>query len=270
MENLKKESNTKKSDDKPQKKTYYKPKTNKFGEIIKIKELAEEDTFPTIEGEVFSISKTDTRTEGLKIAKFFVYDGTESICVKCFLRDEQNDEFDSTVKNDTRLRLNGEYKYDKFDHQMSILMRNYEVVPKVDKIDDSENKRVEIHAHTKMSLLEGSIEPVDLINIYKKMGHRGIFVTDNACVQAYPDVMDMGDENFKIGYGMEANFFDDTEKYVQDYSENNGDYVVFDIETTGLNPYECELIEIGAVKVRDGEIIELSLIHISEPTRRTQ
>lgn len=256
MENLKKESKDKKSNDKPQKKTYYKPKTNKFGEVIKIKELAEEDTFPTIEGEVFSISKTDTRTEGLKIAKFFVYDGTESLCVKCFLRDEQNDEFDNSVKNGTRLRLNGEYKYDKFDHQMAIIMRNYEVLPKPLKIDESVNKRVEIHAHTKMSLLEGSIEPEDLVGIYKQMGHRGIFITDNACVQAYPNVMDMGDETFKIGYGMEANFFDDTEKYVQDYSENNGDYVVFDIETTGLNPYECELIEIGAVKVRDGEIIE--------------
>lgn len=238
------------------KKTYFKPKTNKFSDVMNIADLEEEDTFPTVQGEVFGISKQETRTDGLSIAKFYIFDDSETICVKCFLRDEQNEAFDNDVKNGVILKLNGEYKYDKFDHQMAIIMRNYQVMPKPVMIDDSENKRVEIHAHTKMSLLEGSIEPEDLINIYKSMGHRGIFVTDVGCVQAYPNIMDMGDDNFKIGYGMEANVFDDRETFVQENKNGFKDYVVFDIETTGLNPFDCEIIEIGAVKVRDGEIVD--------------
>ena len=34
------------------------------------------------------------------------------------------------------------------------------------------------------------------------------------------------------------------------------DFVVFDLETTGFEPEYCEIIEIGAVKIRNGEIIE--------------
>ncbi len=34
-------------------------------------------------------------------------------------------------------------------------------------------------------------------------------------------------------------------------------YVVFDIETTGLDTYNDRIIEIGAVKVEDGEIVEV-------------
>lgn len=249
------------------KRTYYRPKTNKFGEVRKIKYLKEEDTFPTLEGEVFSISKQDTRTEDLKIAKFFLYDGTESLCIKAFLRNEQNEEFDNSIKNGTLLRVNGEYKYDMFDKQMTLIMKNYELLPPKKWEDNAKEKRVEIHAHTQMSLLEGSIAPEELVQIYKEMGAPGIFVTDVACVQSYPNIMDLGDENFKIGYGLEANLYDDDEKYVQDNKPGYKDYVVFDIETTGLNPYECEIIEIGAVKVRDGEIIDRynQLIRPSKP-----
>ena len=40
-------------------------------------------------------------------------------------------------------------------------------------------------------------------------------------------------------------------------------YVAFDIETTGLNPQENEIIEIGALKVRDGKVADrfIEFIH---------
>lgn len=44
-------------------------------------------------------------------------------------------------------------------------------------------------------------------------------------------------------------------------------YIAFDVETTGLNPMENEIIEIGALKVRDGKVAErfMEFIHPTAP-----
>ena len=44
-------------------------------------------------------------------------------------------------------------------------------------------------------------------------------------------------------------------------------YIAFDLETTGLDPQENEIIEIGALKVRDGKVAErfMEFIHPLSP-----
>ena len=126
--------------------------------------------------------------------------------------------------------------------------------------DNSLEKRVELHCHTKMSDMDGVSEVKDIIKRAKKWGMPAIAVTDHGCVQSFPDAnhaLDKGD-TFKVLYGVEGYLVDDLKQLVerprgQKFSSN---YVVFDIETTGFSPSKDRIIEIGAVKVTDGKITE--------------
>ena len=145
--------------------------------------------------------------------------------------------------------------------------------------DNSARKRVELHCHTKMSDMDGVSEAKDIVKRAYKWGHPAIAITDHGVVQAFPDANHVWDdlwkkekekrkeagntnfdkqEFFKIIYGMEAYLVDDLQEIVtgdkgQDLS---ADFVVFDIETTGFSPINNRIIEIGAVKVSGGVIVE--------------
>ena len=126
--------------------------------------------------------------------------------------------------------------------------------------DNSLEKRVELHCHTKMSDMDGVSDVKSIIKRAKKWGMSSIAVTDHGCVQAFPDAnhaLDKGD-TFKILYGVEGYLVDDTKQLVENSKGQTfaDTYVVFDIETTGFSPVKNRIIEIGAVKVVDGVITE--------------
>jgi len=94
-------------------------------------------------------------------------------------------------------------------------------------------------------------------------GHPAIAITDHGVVQAFPDanhyIQDLDKEDpFKVIYGVEAYLVDDLTDIAVRAGEQTLDdtYVVFDIETTGFSNVEDRIIEIGAVKVRGGEIVD--------------
>ena len=128
------------------------------------------------------------------------------------------------------------------------------------RVDNAPVKRVELHCHTKMSDMDGVSEVKDLVKRAKKWGMPALAVTDHGCVQAFPDAnhaLDKGD-TFKVLYGVEGYLVDDMKEMVVNSRNQSldGEYVVFDIETTGFSPMKNRIIEIGAVKVRNGEIID--------------
>ena len=121
-------------------------------------------------------------------------------------------------------------------------------------MDNAPVKRVELHCHTKMSDMDGVSEVKDLVKRAKKWGMPALAVTDHGCVQAFPDAnhaLDKGD-TFKVLYGVEGYLVDDMKEMVVNSRNQSldGEYVVFDIETTGFSPMKNRIIEIGAVKVR--------------------
>ncbi|MCI6887542.1 MAG: PolC-type DNA polymerase III, partial [Lachnospiraceae bacterium] len=128
------------------------------------------------------------------------------------------------------------------------------------RMDNSPLKRVELHCHTKMSDMDGVSEVKDIVKRAKAWGMPAVAVTDHGCVQAFPDAshaLDKGD-SFKVIYGVEGYLVDDRKELVQNSRGQSfaDSYVVFDIETTGFSPEKDRIIEIGAVKVVNGAIVD--------------
>ena len=161
------------------------------------------------------------------------------------------------------VKVKGVTVNDTFDRELTIAtVIGLKKIPDFTTIrmDNSVKKRVELHCHTKMSDMDGVTDVKDIIKRAKKWGHKAIAITDHGCVQSFPDAnhaLDK-DDTFKIIYGVEGYLVDDLKEIVTDGKGQSLDekYVVFDIETTGFSPVTNRIIEIGAVKVENGEITE--------------
>ncbi len=154
---------------------------------------------------------------------------------------------------------------DDFDGEVKVrasaIYKIKEVLPK----DDAEETRVELHLHTTLSANDALCNPADVVRIAESWGMPAIAVTDHGNAQAFPEIMLAAEKrpSVKPIYGMEGYLVDDTARAVfdytpeQDYSFSEGTFTVFDIETTGLSPYSCGITEIGAVKYRGGEVLDV-------------
>ncbi len=133
-------------------------------------------------------------------------------------------------------------------------------IPSEDRVDNSEEKRIELHAHTKMSDLDSVLSIEKYVEAAKKWGWSAIAVTDHANVQAVPEFYEVAkSKGIKPIFGCELYVALDPKKIVMNEIESTLEdqtYVVIDLETTGLNPREDEIIEVGAVKVKNKEIVD--------------
>ena len=127
--------------------------------------------------------------------------------------------------------------------------------------DQSSEKRVELHLHTQMSQMDAVTDIKQLLKTAKRWGHKAVAITDHSCLQAFPPAMEalqkMGG-GLKLLYGVEVYLVDDTAKAVFGEKESSfeDEFVVFDIETTGLSFVNDKIIEIGAVRYRNGKITD--------------
>ncbi len=160
--------------------------------------------------------------------------------------------------------------------EYSIRLRSAAKVSRVIRRDKAEKKRVELHLHTTMSQMDALTIPEEALRRAKYWGHPAVAITDHGNVQAFPDAMleldamrKAGDNDFKVIYGMEAYFVDDEARAVWGDVSGlgfNDEFVVFDIETTGLSSVADEIIEIGAVILRGGEPVETFSAYVN-PSR---
>ena len=160
------------------------------------------------------------------------------------------------------LAVFGDYKVDRWDKSGELVLeaRLVKQIARIQKTDDAPVKRVELHLHTNLSTMDALIIPEFLVQTVQQWGWDTIAVTDHGNVQSYPLMLDnVKDTDLKVLYGMEAYFVDDTARAM--YGEAKGEidkteFVVFDIETTGLSIANCNITEIGAVKYKNGQIGE--------------
>ena len=215
-----------------------------------------------IRGKILSVDTREIRNEKTIII-FSVTDFTDTIVLKIFARNDDVPELLKEISGGKFVRVKGVATIDKFDSELTIgsivgikKCADFTTV----RMDTSVEKRVELHCHTKMSDMDGVSDVKDIVRRAMKWGHKAIAITDHGDVQAFPDANHTvpSDSDFKVIYGVEAYLVDDLKGLVTD-SQNqdlDADYVVFDLETTGFSPETNRIIEIGAVKVQNGKIVD--------------
>lgn len=231
-------------------------------ESIPISELGEGMGDVVVAGRILNVLERKTRN-GKNILSFHITDYTDTIGAKLFVADEHLDEAKSFIKAGKALKLRAEVSYDSFDRELALGrisgIKQHELQEQK-RVDRSKEKRVELHLHTKMSDMDGTSDIADYIKAAKSFGMTAMAVTDHGCVQAFPDAAHCLDKNdsFKMIYGMEGYLVNDLQQIVQNSQGQglSGRYVVFDIETTGFNAALNRIIEIGAVMLEDGHIVD--------------
>ena len=229
-------------------------------DFIEIEQIDGEMGEVTLRGQVLTCESRELRS-GKFILTFDVTDYTDTITAKMFIRPELFEEVKAVINVGMFLKIKGVTTIDKFDGELTLgsivgIKKGEDFTSR--RMDNSLEKRVELHCHTKMSDMDGVSDVKSIIKRAKKWGMPAVAVTDHGCVQAFPDAnhaLDKGD-TFKVLYGVEGYLVDDTKQLVENPRGQSfaGTYVVFDIETTGFSPEKNTIIEIGAVKVVDGKI----------------
>ncbi|HPF82696.1 MAG TPA: PolC-type DNA polymerase III [Bacilli bacterium] len=237
-----------------------------------ISEISYEGDNITIEAKIFGIDSRETPK--INILTLKVTDETDSIFCKVFERDnEKYKQLIKNIKEGTWYKIKGKVQDDLYSKELVMMANDIMRVDHSDSKaikDDAEVKRVELHAHTKMSQMDGVADEVSLVKQAIAWGHRGIGITDHNGCQAFPHVfstvtdynkkIEKEEDKFKAVYGTEISIIEDRVNIIvrpNDSLINDNIYVVFDTETTGFNAgLGDQMIEIGAVKMKDGEVIE--------------
>ncbi|MDD6481098.1 MAG: PolC-type DNA polymerase III [Lachnospiraceae bacterium] len=215
-----------------------------------------------IRGKILAVDTREIRNEKTIII-FTLTDFTDTIVLKIFSKNEDVPNLLGDISVGKFVKVKGVATIDKFDSDLTIgsivgIKKSSDFT--TSRMDNSAEKRVELHCHTKMSDMDGVSDVKDIVKCAMKWGHKAIAITDHGDVQAFPDANHAvpGDSDFKVIYGVEAYLVDDIKGIVTDSRGQSlqEDYVVFDLETTGFSPESNRIIEIGAVKVQNGSIVD--------------
>lgn len=236
---------------------------NVEGQEYKIKDIEEGIGDIVVKGQLFEIEEKELRNGEKLLITFSITDFEDSIGGKIFLAKEDW----SLLKDDFKVKgfykIKGVPAYDTYVREITLnQITGIKPIPDytTKRKDTSLDKRVELHMHTVYSDNDSVVDVGAIIKRAKDWGHPAIAITDHGVAQAFPVANHCikKDDPFKIIYGVEGYFVDDMADFVvrPNGQSLDDEYVVFDIETTGLNPKFCKIIEIGAVKVKNGEVTD--------------
>lgn len=231
--------------------------------LIKIKDVNMDSGKVVICGKIIKQELKELKT-GNFLLMINVFDGSCTITCKSFINADEKDKVMERINSVPRVKVAGDAQFDPFSKEVVIMAKNIlEASAKEESTrqDHSEVKRVELHMHTQMSQMDGVTPVEDLINRARSWGMKSIAITDHGVVQAFPKANHVVEDNagdIKVIYGVEAYLVPDGQTTV--YNSKNQDldteYCVFDIETTGLSFRTEKITEIGAIKIKNGEIID--------------
>lgn len=237
--------------------------------VREISTITEEENRLVIEGEIGSLDTRDLRS-GRQLISFGVSDLLRSregslgdtLPVKLFRDPATEPDYLSQLKNGAWVKVRGNVQVDKFSQELTMLADDLMIGSRPSRGDDWEGpKRIELHAHTTMSAMDGMIDPEELVKRAIKWGHPGVAVTDHGVTQAFPSASHVKlPENFKLIYGCEFYLVDDGTPIIVRPPKNlpyaEAEFVVLDVETTGFSPIGDDIIELGAVRYKNGVIGE--------------
>ncbi len=217
-----------------------------------------------VEGEVFNVEHRELPRRKAWVVCFDITDLTGSIRVTRFMEGEEAKPIISQVKKGQRLQVQGRLTVGRFDNG-DLVLEPYGIneAPKPEgRKDTAPDKRVELHLHTKMSMMDGLCDAKAVVKRAIEWGHPAIAITDHGVLQSFPDAYNASGrgEKIKILYGVEAYYQNDVDEQAAVHGPGDvlldGEFVAFDLETTGLDARTDAIIEIGAVRIRDGAVVD--------------
>lgn len=232
------------------------------------------DTNFHIQGEISMLElRKLTNTNLLQLV---INDNTDAITCKLFLKTEKEIENAKVFKEGDYVDLSGQAVNDTYLGDIVILINAINLIDKpviAKRLDNATTPRIELGAHTKMSTLDSVLDIEELFNQASQWHHKAIGVTDTNNLWSYPIISKIHKKyNVKPIYGVEFNYTDNDKFIIANKVDEltNHDYVIFDVETTGLSHTYDQLIEIGAVKFRAGIKVDSfnRLIKIDQKLRK--
>jgi len=238
--------------------------------IIHMSEISLETGTAAVKGVIFSVDHREIKKRNAYVICFDITDYTGSIRVSTFMEKDRAEPIIEELTVGLTVEVYGRISFNKFENDLVLEPESIVVAdPEPEREDKSEKKRVELHLHTRMSSMDAVVGAKEAVERAARWGHRAVAITDHGVAQAFPEAMaacakvNKGrseEDRFKVLYGTEAYFVNDIERVKSVYggarAPVNGEFVAFDIETTGLSPSFDSIIEIGAVRFRNGELIE--------------
>lgn len=225
------------------------------GEPVALSSISDGDNTVVVRGEVYGVDSRELRS-GKMLLMFCITDETSSYSAKAFLEKDKFASVKVQVKDGAYVTLRGRIQYDTFARENIIMANDIVRAQKPQREDTAEEKRVELHLHTQMSAMDGMTSASDLVSTAARWGHKAVAITDHGNVQAFPEAANAAKKHgIKIIYGVEAYLVSDSVPivYGEAAGDLDGEFVVFDLETTGLSPTGDAITEIGAVKLKNGE-----------------
>lgn len=242
---------------------------------VKMCDVGEDAGRVTVTGEVAAFELRDTKNGQTKIVTFSMTDFTGSVNCKVFLGGKRSQEDPQSVAKQVELvtqalqegkwvTVRGGYRYDDFKREMVLMVQDMVAAEKPVREDTAPEKRVELHMHTQMSTMDACTSATDLIKQAAKWGHKAVAITDHGVLQAFPEAFGAAKKaGIKLIPGCEGYLIEDAASIIENAGEQGfeGPFVVVDVETTGLNSFTDEIIEIGAVRLENGlEVGEFSTL----------
>ena len=231
---------------------------------VNIADINSETDRVCIEGEIISIGDSREIKGGRTIIMFNLYDGTSTMTMKAFVDTKKSKEILGRLKKAKGIKLDGVAKYDNFAKEITVMANTIletQGVAKTKRMDNAEEKRVELHMHTKMSQMDAVSSAEDLLKRAVSWGWKSIAITDHGVVQSFPEAhkfLGKTGADIKVIYGVEAYFVPDKDPSVvyPRKQDIDGEYCVLDLETTGLSFRTEKITEVGIIKIKNGEVID--------------
>ena len=220
--------------------------------VVPISSIDRDENAVNLEAYIFDAEfNVLTKKDGnpLYLITLKISDNTSSILAKTFARDEEEyDKYGKELKKGQWFHFNGQIRFDDYAKDLVFNFRSYEPIdnPEVKRKDTHPTKRVELHAHTMMSQMDGVCDEVALVKQAISWGHRGVAITDHDCCQSFPHVFDTVTkhnkglkkeldakikeneetlENIKSSGNTEG--IEEIEKYIEELKEEKKNFVPF-------------------------------------------
>ncbi len=250
-----------------------------------MRELTSDAGLVVVQGDIFQLETKELRGGETLLLTFAISDYTSSVLCKVFLRYRKREGFGRRSEEDEKpiteeerqavmakvdqikvgmnVRVRGECTYDTFVHELSIMARDIVPMEKIERKDTAPEKRVELHMHTNMSTMDALGHPEDLVKRALAWGHPAVAITDHGVLQAFPAAFRAAKKQpIKLIPGCEGYLINENRVVEHATDRSTAEpIIVLDFESTGLNTNTCRIIEIGAVRLVDGEVQDsLSLL----------